>query len=104
MNFLFALIFYLSGIFLTLCGILLNIYFRPSEKEKYGYEYPDVPILLMIWPITIIITIIVLFFKYIIFADYLVNYVGKKGESRQTKKRLTRNINESGFYGSENSK
>lgn len=104
MNFLMAIIFYLSGIFLTLCGILLNIYFRPSEKEKYGDEYPDVPILLMIWPITIIITIIVLFFKYIIFADYLVNYVGKKGESRQAKKRLSRNINESGYYGTKNGK
>ena len=99
-----ALILYLLGMFVTFCGILLYIYFRPSEKEKYGDEYLDVPILLMIWPITIIITIIVLFFKYIIFANYLVDYVGKKGESRQAKKRLSRNINESKYYGTKNSK
>ena len=111
MNLLFAIIFYLLGIFATLCGILLNIYFRPSEKKKYGYVYPDVSIMLMIWPITILMTIIILFFKYIIIdgifngfgeVDHLIDYVAKKGGSRQLKKRISKIINESEYYESKN--
>lgn len=113
MNFLMALIFYLSGIFLTLCGIMLNIYFRPSEKEKYGDEYSFIVFIMIIfWPVTIICGIANL--AYLLFdfmfeiatdkIDKVIKYVGKKGESRKNKEKLVRNINESKYYGTKNSK
>lgn len=95
--------------FVTFCGILIYIYFKPSEKEEYGDEY-DVMALIMltIWPITIIAGIAILMhflFEGIIqVIGKVIAYVAKKGESRQTKKRLSRNINESNFYGTKNSK
>ena len=100
-----AFLFYLLGMFVTFCGILIYIYFKPSEKEEYGDEYD---VIVIMWPITIIAGIAK--FMYFLFEGItqaigkVIVYVAKKGESRQTKKRLTRNINESGFYESENSK
>ena len=109
-NFL-SFIFYLLGAFVTFCGILLYIYFKPQEKEEWGDAYPIVALLMVImWPIAIIVWIanlivIDLLIKGIILAiDKVTAYVAKKGESRQTKKRLTRNINKSAYYESENSK
>ena len=116
MNCLITIIFYLLGMFVTFCGILLYIYFKPSEKEEYGDEYAiDTEmalIMLIFWPFTIFFTtinLIISLFKYIIGICYdkldkVINYVGEKGESRQTKKRLSKNINESEYYGTKNSK
>ena len=107
------IILYLLGMFVTFCGILLYIYFKPQEKEEWGDEYPIVALLMVIiWPIAIIVWIVNLIvnlidlpIKGIILAiDKVTAYVAKKGESRQTKKRLTRNINKSAYYESENSK
>ena len=108
-----ALIFYLLGMFVTFCAILLHIYFRPEVKEEWGDEYAIMALIMLIfWPFTIFSTTINLIispFKYIIGICYdkldkVINYVGEKGESRQTKKRLSKNINESNFYGTKNSK
>ena len=113
MNFLLAIILYLLGMFVTFCGILLYIYFKPSEKEEYGDEYSMIALLMLIfWPFAIFFTTINLInslFKYIIGIcfdklDKVINYVGKKGESRKIKEKLSKNINESNFYGSKNSK
>lgn len=113
MNFLLALIFYLLGMFVTFCGILLEIYFKPSEKEEYGDEYAMITLIMLIfWPFTIFFTtinLIISLFKYIIGIcfdklDKVINYVGKKGESRKIKGNLSKNINESNFYGTKNSK
>lgn len=108
-----ALIFYMIGMFVTFCGILLNIYFRPSEKEEWGDEYSFIVfIMLIMWPVTIICAIASL--AYLLFdfmfeivtdkIDKVVNNVGKKGELRQIKEKLSKNINESGYYGSKISK
>lgn len=108
-----SFIFYLLGAFVTFCGILLDIYFKPSEKEEYGYEYSFVVFIMIIfWPFTIFFTtinLIISLFKYIIGIcfdklDKVINYVGKKGDSRKIKEKLSKNINESNFYGSKNSK
>ena len=113
MNFLITIIFYLLGMFVTFCGILLYIYFKPSEKEEYGDEYSFVVLITIIfWPFAIFFTtinLIISLFKYIIGIcfdklDKVINYVGKKGESRKIKEKLSKNINESNFYGSKNSK
>lgn len=104
-----ALIFYLLGMFVTFCGILLHIYFRPSVKEEWG---DIVFIMIIFWPFTIFFTtinLIISLFKYIIGIcfdklDKVINYVRKKGESRQIKEKLSKNINESGYYGSKISK
>lgn len=113
MNFLLTIIFYLIGMFVTFCGILLEIYFKPSEKEEWGDEYSFVVFIMIIfWPFTIFFTtinLIISLFKYIIGIcfdklDKVINYVGKKGESRKIKEKLSKNINESNFYGSKNSK
>lgn len=100
---LIVIIIYLLGMFVTFCGILLNIYFRPSEKEEWGDEYTMAALLMLIfWPIAIIVWIVN---NGIILAiDKVIAYVAKKGESRQTKKSLTRNINKSKYYGTKNSK
>ena len=108
-----ALIFYLLGAFVTFCGILLYIYFKPSEKEEWGDDYSFIVfIMLIMWPVTIFFTtinLIISLFKYIIGIcfdklDKVINYVGKKGESRKIKGNLSKNINESNFYGTKNSK
>lgn len=113
MNFLLAIIFYLLGMFVTFCGILLEIYFKPSEKEEYGDECAMITLIMLIfWPFTIFFTtinLIISLFKYIIGIcfdklDKVINYVGKKGESRKIKVKLSKNINESNFYGTKNSK
>ena len=113
MNFLIALIFYFLGMFVTFCGILLEIYFKPSEKEEFGDGYAMMALIMLIfWPFTIFFTtinLIISLFKYIIGIcfdklDKVINYVGKKGESRKIKEKLSKNINESNFYGSKNSK
>ena len=108
-----ALIFYLLGMFVTFCGILLHIYFRPSVKEEWGDEYSFIVfIMIIMWPLTIIFAITNLAYLPFDFMfkiatnkiDKVVKNVEKKGESRQTKKRLSKNINESNFYGTKNSK
>ena len=113
MNFLITIIFYLLGMFVTFCGILLYIYFNPSEKEEWGDDYSFIVfIMLIFWPVTICATILNLiftFFQYIfeICSDKLakvIDYVGKKGESRKNKEKLVKNINESKYYGTKNSK
>ena len=113
MEFFIALIFYLLGMFVTFCVILLNIYFRPSEKEEWGDKYSFIVFIMIIfWPVTIICGIanlayLLFDFMFEIAADKIdkaVNNVAKKGESRKTKKRLSRNINKSAYYESENSK
>lgn len=113
MNSLLAIIFYLIGMFVTFCGILLEIYFKPSEKEEWGDVYSFVVfIMIIMWPVTIILTIanlIISPFKYIIGIcfdrlDKVINYIGKKGELRKIKEKLSKNINESAYYESENSK
>lgn len=109
MSSLITLILYLLGMFVTFCGILLYIYFKPQEKKEWGDAYPIVALVMVImWPIAIIVWIvnlIDLLIKGIILAiDKVTAYVAKKGESRQTKKRLTRNINKSRYYESKNSK
>lgn len=108
MNFLLALIFYLLGMFVTFCGILLEIYFKPSEKEDAMIAL----IMLIFWPFTIFFTtinLIISLFKYIIGIcfdklDKVINYVGKKGELKKIKEKLSKNINESVYYGSKISK
>ena len=113
MNFLMTVIFYLLGMFVTFCSILLYIYFKPSEKEEYGDEYAIMALIMLIfWPFTIFFTtinLIISLFKYIIGICYdkldkVINYVGEKGESRKIKEKLVRNINESKYYGTKNSK
>lgn len=101
MSGLIEIIFYLLGMFVTFCSILLYIYFKPSEKEEYGDEYAIMALIMLIfWSFTIFFTtinLIISLFKYIIGICYdkldkVINYVGEKGESRQTKKRLSKNI------------
>ena len=92
-----ALIFYLLGAFVTFCGILLYIYFKPSEKEEWGDDYSFIVfIMLIMWPVTIICAIAKLAFLLFDFMfeivtdkiDKVVNNVGKKGELRQIKKKI----------------
>lgn len=113
MSGLIEIILYLLGMFVTFCGIMLNIYFRPSVKEEWGDDYSFIVFIMFIfWPITICVTILSLiftFFQYIFenCPDKLakvIDYVGKKGESRKNKEKLVRNINESKYYGTKNSK
>ena len=113
MTFLIVIILYLLGMFVTFCGIMLYIYFRPSVKEEYDDEYTMGALLMLIfWPVTIFVStinLIISLFKYIIGIcfdklDKVINYVGKKGDSRKIKEKLSKNINESNFYGSKNSK
>ena len=108
-----VLILYLLGMFVTFCGILLYIYFKPQEKEEWGDLYPIVALLMVIvWPVTIygaILNLIISPFKYIIGLcfdklDKVIDYVGKKGKSRKIKEKLSKNINESGYYGTKISK
>ena len=110
---LMTLILYLLGMFVTFCGILLYIYFRPSEKEEWGDEYTMVALTMLIfWPFTIFFSatnLIISLFKYIIGLcfdklDKVIDYVGKKGKSRKIKEKLSKNINESGYYGTKISK
>lgn len=111
MNFLITIIFYLLGMFVTFCGIMLNIYFRPSVKEEWGDSF-IVSIMLILWPVTIFvstISLIISLFTYIVGFCFdklakVIDYVGKKGESRKNKEKLVRNINESKYYGTKNSK
>lgn len=113
MNFLITIIFYLLGMFVTFCGILLYIYFNPSEKEEWGDDYSFITfIMLIFWPVTIFvstISLIISLFTYIVGFCFdklakVIDYVGKKGESRKIKEKLVRNINESKYYGTKNSK
>ena len=99
--------------FVTFCAILLHIYFRPSVKEEWGDEYSFIVfIMIIMWPLTIIFAIANLAYLPFDFMfeivtdkiDKVVNNVGKKGELRQIKKKLSKNINESGYYGSKISK
>lgn len=113
MNFLITIIFYLLGMFVTFCGIMLNIYFRPSVKEEWVDDYSFIVfIMLIFWPVTIFVSTISLInslFTYIVGICFdklakVIDYVGKKGESRKIKEKLVRNINESKYYGTKNSK
>ena len=113
MNFLITIIFYLLGMFVTFCGIMLYIYFRPPVKEEYDDEDTMTALLMLIfWPVTIFVSTIILInslFTYIVGICFdklakVIDYVGKKGESRKNKEKLVRNINESKYYGTKNSK
>ena len=102
MNFLITIIFYLLGMFVTFCGILLYIYFNPSEKEEWGDDYSFIVfIMLIFWPISLFTYIVGICFDKL---AKVIDYVGKKGESRKIKEKLVRNINESKYYGTKNSK
>ena len=92
---------------------MLNIYFRPSVKEEWGDDYSFIAfIMLIFWPVTIFvstISLIISLFTYIVGICFdklakVIDYVGKKGESRKIKEKLVRNINESKYYGTKNSK
>jgi hypothetical protein len=92
---------------------MLYIYFRPSVKEEWGDEYSFIVFMMLIfWPISIFaptINLISSLFTYIVGIcfdklDKVIDYVGKKGESRKNKEKLVRNINESKYYGTKNSK
>lgn len=113
MTFLIVIILYLLGMFVTFCGIMLYIYFRPSVKEEYDDEYTMGALLMLIfWPVTIFVStinLIISLFTNIVGIcfdklDKVIKYVGKKGESRKNKEKLVRNINESKYYESKNSK
>ena len=68
--------------------------------------------MLIFWPVTIFvstISLIISLFTYIVGICFdklakVIEYVGKKGESRKNKEKLVRNINESRYYKSKNSK
>ena len=95
MEFFIALIFYLLGMFVTFCVILLHIYFRLSEKEEWGDKYSFIVFIMIIfWPVTIICGIANL--AYLLFdfmfeiatdkIDKVIKYVGKKVSQEKTKK------------------
>lgn len=99
--------------FVTFCGILLYINFKLSEKEEYGDEYAIMALIMtIIWPVTIFVStinLIISLFTYIVGICFdklakVIDYVEKKGESRKNKEKLVRNINESKYYGTKNSK
>ena len=94
MNFLIVII-YLLGMFVTFCGILIYIYFKPSEKEEWGDDYSFIVFIMIIfWPVTIICGIANL--AYLLFdfmfeiatdkIDKVIKYVGKKVSQEKTKK------------------